>query len=274
MTSSRRRVRSSSGPGRGRSSGRDWSRSPCSTTPSRRPAGVATPCCSPGRSTTASICCRRTRTRRRRCVPRCRSSARASASTRSGRQRSWRGSWTPPTRLVTCRWCVGSPPRARSGGAGPARSTCGSRACTSRSPLEEGRIDDATEAHLEFQMTCPTHKRQQFQRLEIALAAARGDRAAGERLFEGLLQLPKLTDNAITLNVTVALVEDLLTLGVAPADIRDADVRRLARRPPIPRRHPGPRRGAAGAGRGRRRERRRRRSARCWRALIRASPSR
>jgi DNA-binding CsgD family transcriptional regulator len=87
--------------------------------------------------------------------------------------------------------------------------------------LEEGRIDDATEAHLEFQMTCPTHKRQQFQRLEISLAAARGDRAVGERLFEGLLQLPKLTDNAITLNVTVALVEDLLTLGIAPADIRD-----------------------------------------------------
>jgi DNA-binding CsgD family transcriptional regulator len=87
--------------------------------------------------------------------------------------------------------------------------------------LEEGRLADADEAHHEFVMTCPAQKRQQYHRIEISLAAARGDREAGERLFEGLMQLPKLLDTAITLNTTVSLVEDLLTLGITPADIRD-----------------------------------------------------
>jgi DNA-binding CsgD family transcriptional regulator len=86
--------------------------------------------------------------------------------------------------------------------------------------LEEGRMADALQAHDDFAATCPSQKRGQFQRIEISLAAARGDRAAGQRLFDGLVQLPMLLDTAITLNITVALVEDLLTLGVAPADIR------------------------------------------------------
>ncbi len=86
--------------------------------------------------------------------------------------------------------------------------------------LEEGRIDDASEAHAEFRAACSDEKRQHFHRLAIALAAARGERAAGDRLFEGLLQLPRLRDTAVTLNVTVGLVEDLLTLGIAPAEIR------------------------------------------------------
>jgi DNA-binding CsgD family transcriptional regulator len=86
--------------------------------------------------------------------------------------------------------------------------------------LEEGRMSDAVQAHDDFASLCPTQKQQWLQRIEISLAAGRGERAAGQQLFEGLLQVPKLLDTATTLNTTVALVEDLLTLGIAPDDIR------------------------------------------------------
>ncbi len=87
--------------------------------------------------------------------------------------------------------------------------------------LEEGRMDDASLAYDVFVAACPAFKRRHFQRLEIALAAARGRREAGQRLFEQLLTMPTPYDTANTLNLAVALVEDLLTLGTAPADIRD-----------------------------------------------------
>jgi DNA-binding NarL/FixJ family response regulator len=86
--------------------------------------------------------------------------------------------------------------------------------------LEEGRIDDASLAHEDFVAWCPALKSQHFRRFEIALAAARGDRDAGQRLFEGLLTTPTPFDTAGTLNVSIALVEDLLAVGIAPADIR------------------------------------------------------
>src|SRR5262249_28720822 len=86
--------------------------------------------------------------------------------------------------------------------------------------LEEGRMSDAVEAHDDFAACCPSREAGQFQRVEISLAAARGDRAAGQRLFDGLVQLPMMLDTATTLNITIALVEDLLTLGVPPDDIR------------------------------------------------------
>ncbi len=107
--------------------------------------------------------------------------------------------------------------------------------------LEEGRLADAVVAHDDFVASCPAQKRLQFHRVDVSMAAARGDRAAGQRLFEGLVQLPNLLDTATTLNTTIALVEHLLTLGIAPDDIRDRLVRGVARRPPGARRHPGPR---------------------------------
>jgi DNA-binding CsgD family transcriptional regulator len=87
--------------------------------------------------------------------------------------------------------------------------------------LEEGRIDDAVLAHEDFVSCCPTMKRQLVQRYEIALAAARRDQDAGPRLFEALLTTPPPFDTATTLNMAVALVEDLLALGIAPAGIRE-----------------------------------------------------
>ena len=246
----------------------------CSTTPSRRPAAAATPCCSPGRSTTASTCCRRTRTRRPRCGPRCRPSARASASTSSARRRRWRGSWRRRTRPATSRWCAGSPPRARSGGVGRARTTCGSRASTSASPSRRAASTTPAEAHAEFQAACSDEQ-------APALPAARDLAGRGARRAGGgraAVRGPAAAAEAAR-HRDHAERHGGARRGPPHARHRAgrhprADARRLARRAPVERRHPGPRRGAAGAGRGRRRRRPRRRSAPCWRAPIRASPSR
>jgi DNA-binding CsgD family transcriptional regulator len=86
--------------------------------------------------------------------------------------------------------------------------------------LEEGRIDDAAVAYDDFAACCPAEKRHHYQRFDIALAAARRDRPLGHQLFSGLLDLPPPTDTATTLNSMLMLVEDLLVLGIAPAEIR------------------------------------------------------
>jgi DNA-binding CsgD family transcriptional regulator len=87
--------------------------------------------------------------------------------------------------------------------------------------LEEGRIDDAVLAYETFLAYSPAHKREYLQRFEIALAAAKGDGSRGPALFESLLRAEPPADNAHTLNTTLVLVEDLLTLGIAPQQIRD-----------------------------------------------------
>ena len=92
--------------------------------------------------------------------------------------------------------------------------------------LEEGRLSDAAEAYAGFIATCPSSKRHQYLRLDLSLAAARGDRELGARLFEELLASPPLLDTATLLNHVVVLVENLLTLGVAPDDVRRRAVRR------------------------------------------------
>jgi DNA-binding CsgD family transcriptional regulator len=76
------------------------------------------------------------------------------------------------------------------------------------------------QAHDDFASLCPAEKQQWLQRVEISLAAGRGEQAAGQRLFEELLRVPKLLDTAKTLDTVVAVVEDLLTLRIAPDDIR------------------------------------------------------
>jgi DNA-binding CsgD family transcriptional regulator len=86
--------------------------------------------------------------------------------------------------------------------------------------LEEGRMSDAAEAYALFVTACPASKRPHYLRLDVSLAAARGDRELGARTFEELLASPPLQDSATLLNVVVVLVENLLTLGVAPADVR------------------------------------------------------
>jgi DNA-binding CsgD family transcriptional regulator len=86
--------------------------------------------------------------------------------------------------------------------------------------LEEGRIDDAAVAYDDFASCCPAEKRHHYQRFDIALAAAQGNRDAGRRSFEGLVELPPPHDVAATLNQMLMLVEDLLTLGIEPAEIR------------------------------------------------------
>ena len=134
------------------------SRSTRSTRRSTRPAAPATPCCSRGRSTTASSWCRRTRPRPPRCGPRCRTSARASASTSSARRRRWCGSSRPPSAAATCRCCAGSPPRARSGGAGTARAQVDLVGAGRLRP-RGGSAADAAEALRRASSTaCPAHE--------------------------------------------------------------------------------------------------------------------
>jgi DNA-binding CsgD family transcriptional regulator len=86
--------------------------------------------------------------------------------------------------------------------------------------LEEGRISDAAEAHALFINTCPSHKRTHYRRLDIAIAAARGDRDAAQRLLGELVAGDRLLDTAAVLNNVVVLVENLLTLGITPAEVR------------------------------------------------------
>ncbi|MET0460832.1 MAG: LuxR C-terminal-related transcriptional regulator [Ilumatobacteraceae bacterium] len=86
--------------------------------------------------------------------------------------------------------------------------------------LEEGRLADAAEMHAGFAAGCPGDRRQHYLRLDIALAAGRGDREAGLALYEELLTSPMLYDAASTINNVFVLVEDLLTLGVTPAEVR------------------------------------------------------
>jgi DNA-binding NarL/FixJ family response regulator/type II secretory pathway predicted ATPase ExeA len=86
--------------------------------------------------------------------------------------------------------------------------------------LEEGRLEDAAVAYEHFIAGCPTTKHQYYQRLKIGLAAASRDRAAGPALFEDVLLLPQPYDTAEVLNTTLIMIEDLLMLGISPADIR------------------------------------------------------
>ena len=86
--------------------------------------------------------------------------------------------------------------------------------------LEEGRMSDAAEAHAGFVASCPSSKRYHYVRLDLSLAAARGDHDLGARLLEELLASPPLLDTASLLNHVVVLVENVLTLGVAPDAIR------------------------------------------------------
>lgn len=86
--------------------------------------------------------------------------------------------------------------------------------------IEEGRLADAAEAHAGFDECCPGNKRQHYLRLDISLAAARGDRDGGRRLFEELVVTPMLYDVASTLNNVIVLIEDLLTLGITPDEVR------------------------------------------------------
>ncbi len=140
--------------------------------------------------------------------------------------------------------------------------------------LEEGRLEDAALAFEDFTSSCPPSKLYRYQRFDIALAAGRGDRDAGPRLFEGLLALPTPLDSANTLNVAIVTVEDLLTLGITPNEIRDRMLSDwLADHPSGPR-HPRSRRGPAGGSRGPPRNRRGRLGRRCWPTPTRASPNR
>ena len=86
--------------------------------------------------------------------------------------------------------------------------------------IEEGRVADAIEVHTNFCNLCPAVKRQYFLRLDVALAAARGDRELGARAFEELLTSPMLWDAAPVLNDAVVLVESMLALGIAPDVVR------------------------------------------------------
>ncbi len=79
---------------------------------------------------------------------------------------------------------------------------------------------DAAELYSGFLASCPSSKRQHYVRLDISLAAARGDRERGTQLFEELLATPPLLDTASLLNNVVLLVENLLTLGISPDEIR------------------------------------------------------
>ena len=79
---------------------------------------------------------------------------------------------------------------------------------------------DAAETHAGFAAGCPGDRRQHYLRLDIALAAGRGDREGGLALFEELLTTPMLYDAASTINSVFVLVEDLLSLGVTPAEVR------------------------------------------------------
>ncbi|HZB43153.1 MAG TPA: AAA family ATPase, partial [Ilumatobacter sp.] len=87
--------------------------------------------------------------------------------------------------------------------------------------LEEGRLEDAAVAYEHFVAGCPAMKLQYYQRLQIGIAAARGERAMGPALFEELLTLPQPHDTADVLNATLIMAEDLLMLGISPSDIRD-----------------------------------------------------
>jgi DNA-binding CsgD family transcriptional regulator len=86
--------------------------------------------------------------------------------------------------------------------------------------IEEGRLDDALLAYADVASCCSPLKLQHYRRFEIALAAARGDRAAAAGLFDALVAVPVPFDSANTLNTMVVLVEDVLGLGVTPAEIR------------------------------------------------------
>ena len=86
--------------------------------------------------------------------------------------------------------------------------------------LEEGRLVDAAEAHAGFAWCCPSTRRQHYLRLDIAVAASRGDREGGAELLDQLIRTPQLNDAAATLNSVIVLVEDLLTLGTPTPDIR------------------------------------------------------
>jgi DNA-binding NarL/FixJ family response regulator len=79
---------------------------------------------------------------------------------------------------------------------------------------------DAAEVHAGFVASCPSSKRYHYLRLDLSLAAARGDHDLGDRLLEELLASPPLLDTASLLNHVVVLVENVLTLGVAPDAIR------------------------------------------------------
>ena len=144
----------------------------------------------------------------------------ASASTSSARRRPWL--WEFEAALRRRRPADAAPggaPRARSGGA-PSASGCRRR--RSRRPRggAAGRCrGGATPAS---SPAARRRKRQHYLRLDIALAAARGDRELGARLFEELLAAPPLLDTATLLNHVVVLVENLLTLGIAPDEIRAA----------------------------------------------------
>ena len=207
--------------GRGSRTGRGASRSRCTTRRSTRRGVPATPCCSPVRSTTPSISCRRTCPRRRRCGPRCRPSARGSGSTSSAPQSTL--AWE-----MEAAYSAGDLPLLRRVAAE------GSQWWGLRGPhhvwnssvnvglaLEEGRLDDALLAYSDVASCCPPLKLQHYQRFEIALAAARGDRDRGPGLFDALLAVPLPFDSANTLNTMIVLVEDLLALGIAPAEIRE-----------------------------------------------------
>jgi DNA-binding CsgD family transcriptional regulator len=86
--------------------------------------------------------------------------------------------------------------------------------------LEEGRLDDAALAFADFVSSCPAHKQHRYKRYEITLAAARGEHERGKALFDVLLASPAPLDSATMLNETILLVEDLISLGVGPSEIR------------------------------------------------------
>ena len=71
-----------------------------------------------------------------------------------------------------------------------------------------------------FAAACPSSKRQHYLRLDVALAAANGDRQRGTELFEELVNGPALYDAASTLNNLIGLIEHLLMLGISTEDIR------------------------------------------------------
>ena len=86
--------------------------------------------------------------------------------------------------------------------------------------LEEGRLADAADALAGLLLCCEEDKRQHYLRLDIGLAAARGDRDGALELLESLVALPALHDTASALDHVVMLVEDLVTLGVPTSVIR------------------------------------------------------
>lgn len=86
--------------------------------------------------------------------------------------------------------------------------------------IEEGRLADAAEMHEVFANGCPEDKRRHYVRLDISLAAARGEQERGRALFEEQLQAEPWFDTASLLNDVIVLVEDLLALGIPAAEIR------------------------------------------------------